>query len=246
MTLIGLPRGELTSETPARLLSRFSWSSEILSLTEHDLASDNDLIYERALLSFSSASRSVFVGGDSSVCYPMTRSFFDWCETDGEEPCLLVFSAHAGLGAPKDRKAPSRESWLRALLLDGFPVQNILLVGVRSWTPDELTFLEETGLRTITLDAFLSDSQEMTDKIMEFCLGRPTYVSWNISIVDPAFAPATLNPEPGGLSSQQALSLCRRLSQMRHLRALDLVEITSSDSSALTFLLGERLLQVFL
>ena len=52
---------------------------------------------------------------------------------------------------------------------------------------------------------------------------RPVYVTIDIDVVDPAFMPGTGTPEPGGISSEEALSALRQLSAL-NVVSMDLVE----------------------
>ena len=71
---------------------------------------------------------------------------------------------------------------------------------------------------------------------------RPTYVTFDIDVVDPAFAPGTGTPQIGGLSSAQALELVRSLRGL-NLVGSDLVEVSPPyDSQEITSLLAANLL----
>ncbi len=72
--------------------------------------------------------------------------------------------------------------------------------------------------------------------------GRPCYLTFDIDVVDPAFAPGTGTPQVGGLSSAQAIELVRALRGLRFVGA-DLVEVSPPyDSAELTSLLAANLL----
>jgi guanidinobutyrase len=71
---------------------------------------------------------------------------------------------------------------------------------------------------------------------------RPTYVTYDIDSLDPAFAPGTGTPEVGGLTTPQALELIRALSGLR-IVGCDLVEVSPPyDASGNTALTGANLL----
>jgi len=70
------------------------------------------------------------------------------------------------------------------------------------------------------------------------------YVSLDIDVVDPTFAPATGYPEVGGLTSRQLLYVLHRLKKVKTLRAIDLVEINPAkecDSEKRTVALGAKI-----
>ncbi|MEN7982420.1 MAG: arginase family protein [Nanoarchaeota archaeon] len=183
----------------------------------------------------------LFVGGDHSISYSLTRAFFDSCQNSGKEPCLIVFDAHADCMEPMNE--PTHEEWLRKLIEDGFPPQNVLLVGVRNIWKSELVFLKEKGIRAINFNRFLGNIEEVCDSIMEFANGKELYVSIDIDVIDPAFAPGTGYREIGGLTSRQFIYLIQRIKKMKNLCAVDLVEINpEKDRDNLTVKLGAKII----
>ena len=71
---------------------------------------------------------------------------------------------------------------------------------------------------------------------------RPVYITLDIDVVDPAFAPGTGTPQVGGLSSAQILELVRSL-QGLNIVGCDLVEVSPPyDSAEITSLLAANLL----
>jgi agmatinase len=78
---------------------------------------------------------------------------------------------------------------------------------------------------------------------MEFSSGKELYVSIDIDVIDPAFAPSTGYPETGGLTSRQFLYLIQRIKKIKTLRAVDLVEINEKkDKDKITVKLGAKIL----
>ncbi len=202
-----------------------------------DLSNKN--IYEKAFESFEE--KVLFVGGDHSISYSLTRAFFDKCQNSGKEPCLIVFDAHPDCMEPMQE--PTHEEWLRKLVEDGFPAKNILLVGVRNIWKDELIFLKENGIRSINLNRFLGNIEDICDSIMEFANDKELYLSIDIDVIDPVFAPGTGHKEVGGLTSRQFIYLIQRIKKMKNLRAVDLVEINpEKDIDNLTVKLGAKII----
>ena len=214
---------------------------EEIHLDNGNLEEANDLIYKNAFKVFEEKPKTVFLGGDHSVSYSLTRAFFDYCQNSGSEPCLIVFDAHADCMEPM--KEPTHEEWLRKLIEDGFPTQNILLVGARNIWKTEAEFLKKKNIRVITMNQLLDNLQDTCDIIMEFSKNKELYVSIDIDVIDPAFAPAVYYKEPGGLTSRQFIYLIQRINKMRNLRAVDIVEINpEKDKDNLTVKLGAKIL----
>jgi arginase family enzyme len=215
---------EIYSNEQGKKINFGNLDLEEIHLDNSNLEITNKLIYKNSFETYEEKSRVVFLGGDHSISYSTTRAFFDYCQNSGKEPCLIVFDAHADLMQPSS-EFPTHEEWLRKLIEEGFPVKNILLVGNRNSYGDELDFIKEKGIRTISMNQMILDMENSCDSIMEFSKAKELYVSLDIDVVDPAFAPATGYQEPGGLTSRQFLYFIQRINKMKNLRAVDLVEI---------------------
>jgi len=214
---------ELYSNEQAKPIDTHLLDLEEIHLDNSNLDLTNKLIYENSLENFEVKPRTVFLGGDHSISYSTTRAFLDYCKKENKKPCLIVFDAHTDLMKPM--KEPTHEEWLRALIEYGFPVENILLVGVRNMEKSEIIFLKKNKIKMISMNKLNEDLQDMCDTIMEFANGKELYVSIDIDVVDPAFAPATGYCEPGGLTSRQMIYLVSRINKMKNLKAVDIVEI---------------------
>lgn len=230
-----------------------------LELDNFDLESCGKKIYERTfyfLKNSGEKEKIIFLGGDHSISYHTTRAFFDYCYAPGydeteegkvKEPCLIVFDAHPDLMSVTKgaEEYPNHEEWLRQLIEDGFPVENILLVGVRNFDPQESAFIKEKGIKTMNIEGFFEDIAGGGDMIMEFSRGKELYVSLDIDVVDPAFAPGTGYTEAGGFSSREFLYLVKRINKIKNLKALDIVEINPEKDEKYdyrTLKLGARVL----
>ncbi|MBD3247590.1 hypothetical protein GF378_03150 [Candidatus Pacearchaeota archaeon] len=202
---------------------------EEIHLDNSNIEESNNLIYKNALESFEEHPKIIFLGGDHSISYSLTRAFLDYIRK-GEsgkrkEPCLVVFDAHAD--CMPAMKEPTHEEWLRKVIEEGFPAENILLIGARNLWKSEREFLKEKNIRLVPVNALKDNLQEMTDIITEFANGKELYVSLDIDVVDPAFAPATGYTEPGGLSSRDLIYMVQRINKIKSLKAVDIVEVNS-------------------
>ena len=233
---------------------------EEIHLDNGNIEEANELIYKNAFEIFEKKHKVVFLGGDHSISYSLTRAFLNSCQNSGrvsqvhsassmrgqiKEPCLIVFDAHADCMEPM--KEPTHEEWLRKLIENGFPAENILLVGVRNIWKTESEFLKKKNIRIITMNQLLDNLQDTCDIIMEFSKDKELYVSIDIDVIDPVFAPSVCYKEPGGLTSRQFIYLIQRINKIKNLRAVDIVEINSEkDKDGLTVKLGAKILSELL
>jgi len=221
---------------------------EEIHLNNNDLEEKGKLIYDNSFEAYDKE-KVIFLGGDHSISYSTTRAFLDYCQsqTPIRESCLIVFDAHPDLMPPM--KEPSHEEWLRKLIEDGFNPKNVLLVGIRNSDKKELDFIKKKGIRIISMDQMLMNLEDSCDIIMEFASGKELYLSLDIDVVDPAYAPSTGYLEAGGLSSREIVYLVKRISKIKTLRALDIVEINSEKDKLkenITVKLGAKILSEFL
>ena len=94
----------------------------------------------------------------------------------------------------------------------------------------------------MSTEEFHRDGVPAVQRMLKRLRGKPVYVTLDIDVVDPAFAPGTGTPQVGGLSSAQIIELVRGLQGLK-LVGCDLVEVSPPyDNGELTSLLAANLL----
>ena len=214
---------------------------EEIHLDNSNIEEANKLIYKNSFKAFENKIKTIFLGGDHSISYSTCNAFLDYCKKEEREPCLIVFDSHPDCMPPMQE--PTHEEWLSKLVEKGFPAENILIIGLRNSWKTETTFLKEKKIQTININLFLEDFENACDTIMEFTSGKEVYVSIDIDVIDPAFAPATGYPVAGGLTSRQMIYLIQRINKIKSLKAVDIVEINlDKDVNNMTVQLGAKIL----
>jgi agmatinase len=144
-------------------------------------------------------------------------------------------------GEPFHHGTPFRHAITEGLILRG----QLHQVGLRaSWgTSDDGKLSADHGARAVTADDLAAQGAAAVGARIREAIGdRPAYLSFDVDAVDPAFAPGTGTPVPGGLSSREALQLLRALAGVR-LVGMDLVEVCPAlDHADLTSHLAAALL----
>jgi agmatinase len=86
---------------------------------------------------------------------------------------------------------------------------------------------------------------EVIERAIEIAATGPTFLSIDIDVLDPAFAPGTGTPEPGGMTSSDLLWAARELSRRARLVGADIVEVipTAVGSADVTALVAERVVR---
>lgn len=193
----------------------------------------------------------VFLGGDHSVTLPLLRA----AHAQHGELALLHFDAHCDTWVDHFGEPSGHGTWTYEAIAEGLvnPLHTVQ-IGLRSsgeraareyvqdqggliFTARQLRGLDGAGLSPVV------------SEIVQRLKGRPCYVTIDIDCLDPAFAPGTGTPEPGGLSSSQVLTLLEALSVLDCVGmdcvevapAYDHAELTSTAAATLvwTYLCGQ-------
>jgi len=113
---------------------------------------------------------------------------------------------------------------------------------------EERQFLDLNKIKYYEFGKF-EDNEFLCDSLMEFANGGDgVYVSFDIDVVDPAFAPSTGHLEPGGFSSREILYFAKRFALLKKLKAVDIVEIDcvkDKEKDNVTVKLGAGILREF-
>lgn len=183
----------------------------------------------------------VSVGGDHSITLPLLRAV-----AKRHGPLALVqLDAHSDTWDAYFGSRHSHGTIIRRGIEEGVLAQGaILQVGLRGqvYGDDDFAFSRKHGIAWITSEEFHRGGLGLVKPKLKRLRGRPCYLTFDIDVVDPAFAPGTGTPQVGGLSSAQAIELVRALRGLRFVGA-DLVEVSPPyDSAELTSLLAANLL----
>ena len=115
-------------------------------------------------------------------------------------------------------------------------------LAVRSISAEEWKFIRSQPDRILPVTGLqVAQSDDWLDKVLNF-LTDEVYVSIDIDGFDPAFAPGTGTPEPGGLDWYTACSLLRAVAEEKRIVGADVVEISPIAGQTVTEHLGARLI----
>lgn len=124
---------------------------------------------------------------------------------------------------------------IRALDVSGIDPQQVVIAGGRDYDPEELEFIEAHGMLLVSAQELARDLPRAAEKIGDRLAGKVLHVSFDIDVLDPAFAPGTEIPSSGGLSTRQALDLLHAATRRATLAGFDIVEVSPPfDSGDIT------------
>ncbi len=183
----------------------------------------------------------LWLGGDHSVTLPLLRAYRQWY---GEPLALVHFDAHCDTWTDHFGEPSGHGTWVYEALQEGLILpQATIQIGIRSSSDRAAReYVNDQGGRVFTarqLRGLESPAQlaPVLDEIrqrMALCQHRPLYLSLDIDCLDPAFAPGTGTPEPGGMSSAQVLTILEELADLNWV-GMDCVEVAPSyDHAELT------------
>ena len=133
----------------------------------------------------------------------------------------------------------------RALEVSNIGPARVVVAGGRDYDPEELEFIRSRGMLLVSTHELATDAAA-TRKVAEALEGKKVHVSFDIDVLDPAFAPGTEIPSAGGLSTRQALDLLRAATKTSKLVGLDLVEVAPPfDNGEITTLAALKLIFEF-
>lgn len=166
----------------------------------------------------------LLIGGDHACTLPHLRA------TRSRGPVAVVdFDSHTDAWESYFGEKYNHGTWMRRAIEEGLvDVAHSVEVGLRGplYGPRDWTSLrQELGLEYLTTEEVLAlGPAETARRIRERVDGRPAFISFDIDVVDPAYAPGTGTPEPGGLSAHDVLAILRGLTGIDFL-GFDVVEV---------------------
>jgi len=187
----------------------------------------------------------IVLGGDHGIAEPDIRA----CASRQGPLGLVHFDAHTDTGAEVFGVEMSHGTPMRRLVEQGHvDPGRYVQIGLRGYWPGEAEFAwqRERGIESI----FMHGVRELgIDEAVERAVASvgegPAYLSVDIDVLDPAFAPGTGTPEPGGMASDELLRACRVLASRLELVGAELVEVipTAVGSADITALLADRIVR---
>jgi agmatinase len=178
-------------------------------------------------------------GGDHSLTHPVLRAV----GRDGPVG-LIHIDAHCDTGGPFDLTRFHHGGPFRNAVLDGvLDPERTIQIGIRGAAEYLWEFSYESGMTVIHaeeidrigIDAVVARARAVAGT-------GPTYLSFDIDSLDPAFAPGTGTPEIGGLSTREALAILRGLAGL-NLVGGDVVEVAPQyDAATNTAQVGAQVL----
>lgn len=177
--------------------------------------------------------RVLALGGDHSVTYPILRAV----GRSFERLNVLHLDAHADLYDEFEGDRTSHACVMARVMEDGL-AGRLTQIGIRTLNPPQRRQAERYGVEIVDLRAWGSG----TGWPGATTFAGPVYLSLDLDVLDPAFAPGVSHPEPGGLSVRDVISIVQGLEAP--LVGADVVELNPSrDAGGLTARVAAKLMK---
>ena len=183
----------------------------------------------------------VWLGGDHSITLPLLRAYRAHL---GEPLALVHFDAHCDTWPDHSGEPSGHGTWLREAIDEGLVDPRLTAqFGIRSpaeW--DTREYVRERGgliytgrdLRGLANVQQLREICSTVRARLSSAADVPVYLSLDIDCLDPAYAPGTGTPEPGGLATAQVMTLLEELHDLNWV-GMDLCEVAPAyDHAELT------------
>ena len=187
----------------------------------------------------------VVLGGDHSITEPNVRAVAAKHGPVG----LVHFDTHTDTGTEVFDVELSHGTPMYRLVRAGHVVgSRYVQIGLRGYWPGEAEFAwqRDNGITS----HFMHDVRELgirvvVDRTIAAVGDGPVFLTVDVDVLDPAFAPGTGTPEPGGMSSTDLLWACREIARRLEPVGVDVVEVlpTAIGSTDVTALVADRVVR---
>lgn len=181
----------------------------------------------------------VCLGGDHSVSFPILRAI-----TREKKTGVIWIDAHPDLmNSNQDSKYSHACPLRRTLELPNVDNNDVFMIGLREFVGEELDYIRQNEMNVIYARDFSQLSPfQIAERITEKLRHLPQiYISFDIDVLDPAFAPGTGVPVSGGITSRELYDLIHGLKGLP-IAGFDVVEVAPSlENSDITSRAGMKI-----
>ena len=177
----------------------------------------------------------IMAGGEHTI----TKAAIDALPTDIG---LVNLDAHLDLRDEFLGEKLSHATFMRRVA-ERIGPSHVMEVGIRAFSRPELDYCYESGLQIITPQDIRKTSLEKTaQRIRSFLSSfKNSYLTVDIDVLDPAYAPGVGNPEPDGITTDELLTLVQA-AMSRNTVGFDLVEVSPQLDSGQTAAVGAKVI----
>lgn len=190
----------------------------------------------------------IVLGGDHSIAEPDIAA----CAAKHGPLGLVHFDTHTDTGKEVFGREISHGTPMYRLVESGaVDPKRYVQIGLRGYWPgeEEFAWQAQRGITSFFMHQVRDDGIEsVLERALAIVGAGPVFLSVDIDVLDPAYAPGTGTPEPGGMTSVELLKAVRVVAERLELVGADLVEVipTAVGSADITALVAERIVREIL
>ena len=171
----------------------------------------------------------IFIGGEHTITLGIVKAL-----ENTEKLAIISFDAHLDLRNEYLGLKTSHTTFMRRIN-EKIKPQKIIEVGTRAVCQEEIEYAEKRGINYITSLEIQREGLEKTKEKLERLLEgvENIYLSIDLDVLDPAYAPAVQNPEPEGIDPYTLHELIAEICK-KSIIAFDLVEVTPNYDEGIT------------
>ncbi|MDQ3938868.1 MAG: agmatinase [Chloroflexota bacterium] len=203
------------------------------------------MVFRKVLEVASTGAIPIILGGDHSITWPSASAIAQLRHP--RSVGVVHFDAHADTANEDWGVLVGHGTPMRRLIESGAVAgPNFVQIGLRGYwpPPDVFAWMREHGLRWHFMREIEERGAEaVIDQAIDEALDGPdtVYLSIDIDVLDPAMAPGTGTPEPGGMLTRELLRAVRRVVGQVELAAMDIVEVAPPyDAAEITAMAAHR------
>ncbi len=188
------------------------------------------------------------LGGDHGISEPDIRA----CAARHGPVGLVHFDAHTDTGREVFGVEASHGTPMFRLVDQGHvDPRRYVQIGLRGYWPgeEEFAWQAQQGITAIFMHEVLDlGISAVIERVVKVAAGGPAFISVDVDVLDPAFAPGTGTPESGGMTTVDLLRACRELAARIDVIGADVVEVipTGIGSADVTATVADRIVREIL
>lgn len=163
----------------------------------------------------------VGLGGEHTISVGFGRGLL---RAVGGPISVVQIDAHSDLRDSYE-ETPYSHACIARRLLDDARIEQVLQLGIRSVSPEEVTFTRTNPERVRVWYAEEVHDGQWRAELSQRLQGHRVYLTIDVDGLDPAIVPATGTPEPDGLTWRETLDILRTVTQTAQIVAIDCVEL---------------------
>lgn len=190
------------------------------------------MIYETTKMIYEDKKFPIMLGGEHLVSLPAIQAAYEYFKNLK----VIHLDAHTDLRNDYEGEVNSHATVIKKVA-DLVDASNVFQLGIRSGTREEFAYGK------MNTNLYFNRLIEPLDEVVEKCAANPVYITLDIDVLDPAFAPGTGTPEPGGVSFRELLYAFDKFNKLNVI-GFDLVEVAPPyDHADITSIVAAKIVR---